>query len=62
MGEDGMGAGGKEGLEDDNLGGDTSKGVGGMVVSIAFDTQFCLVVMTSEVMESWGQPRCHLHL
>ena len=46
--------GGREGVEGEDGGGDTGKGVGGMVVSIAFDTQFSLVLMASEVMESSG--------
>ena len=41
-----------EGVEGEDGGGDTGKGVGGMVVSIALETQFCLVAMASEVMES----------
>ena len=54
VGEDGTGEGEWEGMEGEDGGGDTGKGVGGMVVSIAFDTWSCLVVMTSEVMESSG--------
>ena len=41
-------------MEGEDGGGDTGKGVGGMVVSIALETRFCLVVMASEVMESSG--------
>ena len=52
--EDGTGEGRWEGMEGEDGGGDTGKGVGGMVVSIAFETQFCLVVMASEVMKSLG--------
>ena len=39
--EDGTGEGGWEGEEGEDGGGDSGKGVGGMVVSIAFDTQVC---------------------
>ena len=39
-------------MEGEDGGGDTGKGVGGMVVSIVLETQFCLVVISSEVMES----------
>ena len=53
-GEDGTADGWREGVKGEDGGGDTGKGVGGMVVSIAWETQFCLVVMASEVMESSG--------
>ena len=53
-GEEGTGEGWWEGMEGKDGGGDTGKGVGGMVVFIAFDMWFCLVVMASEVMESSG--------
>ena len=52
--EDTTGEGGWEGMEGEDGGGDTGTGVGGMVLSMAFDTQDCLVVMSSEVMESSG--------
>ena len=42
----------QEGVDGEDGGGDTGKGVGGMVVSIALETRFCLVVMASEVMKS----------
>ena len=35
-------------------GGDTGRSVGGMTVSMAFDTQFFLAEMASEVMKSSG--------
>ena len=54
MEEDSTVEGGWEGLEGEDGGGDTGKGVGGMVVSIALDTQVCLLVISSEVMESVG--------
>ena len=41
-------------MEGEDGGGDTGKGVGAMVVSMASETRFCLVVMTPEVMESSG--------
>ena len=44
----------QEGVDGEDGGGDTGKGVGGMVVSIALETPFCLVVMASEVMKSSG--------
>ena len=43
-----MGEGGQEGVEGEDGGGDTGRGGGGMVVSIALETQFSLVVMASE--------------
>ena len=43
-----------EGVESEDGGGDTGKGVGGMVVSKALDTWVFLFVMSSEVMESLG--------
>ena len=54
MGEDGTGDGRREGVEGADGGGDTGKGVGGMVVSMAFETQFCPVEMASELMKSLG--------
>ena len=50
--EDGTGKGGWEGMEGEDGEGDTGKSVGGMVLSMAFDTLDCLVVMSSEVKES----------
>ena len=54
VGEDGTGEGGWEGMESEDGGGDMGKGVGGMVLSMAFDTQFFLMVMVPEVMEFLG--------
>ena len=54
VGEDGTEEGGRDGVEGENGGGDSGKGVGGMVVSIALETQFCLVVMASDIMKSSG--------
>ena len=54
VGEDTTGQGGQEGVEGEDGGGDTGKDVGGMVVSIALETQFCLEVMGSEVMKFSG--------
>ena len=48
-------------MEGEDGGGDTGKGVGGMVVSIVLEIRFCLVVW---LLKSWtvqGQPGCHLH-
>ena len=42
VGEDGTAMGGREGVEGEDTGGDTGKGVGGMVVSIALETRFFL--------------------
>ena len=54
--------GGREGrVGGEDGGGATSKGVGGMVVSMAFETQFFLVEMASEAMKSSGSTWCHLH-
>ena len=61
MGEDGMGEGGREGMEREDGGGDTGKGVGGMVVSITFDTQSWLVVMALKLWSLQGRSECHLH-
>ena len=54
MGEDGTAMGDQEGVEGEDGGGDSGKGVGGIVVSIALETRSCLVVMASEVMKSSG--------
>ena len=54
MEEEGTGKGGWESIKGEDGRGHTGKGVGGMVVSTAFDTQVCLLAMSSEVMESLG--------
>ena len=52
--EDGTGEGGWERVEGADGEGDTVTGMGGIVVSIAFDPGVCLLAMSSEVMESLG--------
>ena len=52
--ENGTGEGGREGVGGEDGGGDTGRGVGGMTVSMALETRFCLVEMVSEVMKSSG--------
>ena len=51
VGEDGTGERWQEGVECEDGGGDASKGVRDMVMSIDLETQFCLVVRSS-VLES----------
>ena len=46
--------GGRECVEGEDGGGETGKGTGGMVASIALETQFFMVVMASEVLKSSG--------
>ena len=38
-------------------GGDIGRGAGGMTVSMALETRFCLVEMASQVMKSLGSTR-----
>ena len=52
MEEDGTGERWREGVGGDDGGGHTGKGAGGMTMSMAFETQFCLIEMASEVMKA----------